>query len=125
MSNPLKNFRIRLKWALRKISRSQKSRKSLQKEEATPEEQLQNLLWEETPEENLNPEQSGTPEQIPEENPNETPEQTPEQSNQQQKKKAPLWKLLFKLTISLTELYRLIRLLISLIRKNWEGSGKN
>lgn len=125
MSNPLKNFRIRLKWALRKISRSRKSRKNLQKEEATPEEQLQNLLWEDPPEENLNPEQSETPEQIPEEAPNETPEQTPEQSNQQQKKKAPLWKLLFKLTISLTELYRLIRLLISLIRKNWEGSGKN
>lgn len=125
MSNPLKNFRIRLKWALRKISRSRKNRKNLQKEEATTEEQLQNLLWEEQPVENLNPEQSETPEQIPEENPNETPEQTTEQSTQLQRKKTPRWRLLFKLMISLTELYRLIRLLISLIRKNWEGSGKN
>ena len=41
------------------------------------------------------------------------------------RRKNSLWKFLFKLMISLSQLFRLIRLLINLIRKSLDGSGKN
>ena len=41
------------------------------------------------------------------------------------RRKNSLWKFLFKLMISLSQLFRLIRLLINLIRKSLDSSGKS
>ena len=48
----------------------------------------------------------------------------PEPSPDRTTKEPPL-KLLRKLLIRLAEILHLIRLLISLIRRNWDGSAKN
>ena len=100
MSKFFKNLWIRLKWILRKCSRKTKR---LQKADTNKK---------------SNP--IAPPHKI-QLDPNKSPQKT---TSLQQKKKS-LWKLLLKLTISLTELFRLFRLLISLIRKSLDGSGKN
>ena len=100
MSKFFKNLWIRLKWILRKCSRKTKR---LQKADTNKK---------------SNP--IAPPQKIQLD-----PSKSPQKTTSLQQKKKSLWKLLLKLTISLTELFRLFRLLISLIRKSLDGSGKN
>lgn len=97
MSNRfLKQLRTRWKWMLRKWTRCLRRMKSKKKSES-----------QEPPEKSL-----------------------PPQSAEMASPLCPLTqrgtrKRLLKLAISLTELFRLIRLLVNLIRKNWDNSGKS
>ena len=109
MNKPLKSLWIRLKWILRKLSR--RKRTKLPKEDQN----------EKTPQ---NPTRSPSRKELPK--PEMKPETKPEQATKRLLRSGnALWKPLLKLAISLTELLRLIRLLISLIRKNWGGSAKS
>ena len=108
MNNLFKTFRIRLKWLRRKKTR-QKSRKN-------PKNQI--------------PKKDGEPNmhqnnQSPNTEPEKTTEQPEKRTGSPCRKRNPLWRFLLKLLLSLTQLFRLIRLLAGLIRKNWNGSGKN
>lgn len=95
MNNPFKRLWIRLRWILRGLKRHLNSRK---KENPASEKQ-----------EKKTPQTNGKQTKLQEAS----------------KKCRSIWKPLLKLLISLTEIYQLMKLLVNLIRKNWDSSAKS
>lgn len=110
MNKPFKNLWIRWKWIRRKNSRKSKQRHLKNQKEKKEENQ-------QVPMQQNN--------QNPQNDLNRNAENPPRRKNNPTGKKNPFWKFLIRLLISLTQLFRLIRLLAGLIRKNWGNSAKN